>query len=173
MFQSLKSSTYSAGKGKVTLSEGSPRGPVGLKHQPSIVEHTHSVSSSTWCAACIGLLYNVPHLSKEEVIHTQIEKDNKVTLCKLNRHICKLTWLIWYEFRNIYKMPFSGWGDACCLGCRRLYQLQPVPLWPLGLLWPSDETSLEVYTMKQFWLVPASTRCEGEINEWDSQFLNC
>lgn len=48
------------------MSVGSPRGHVGLKQQPCIVEHTHTVLSSSWCAACVVFLYNVPNLSKRK-----------------------------------------------------------------------------------------------------------
>ena len=72
---------------------------------------------------------------------------------------------------RIKKLPFSGWGGACCLGRRRLCQLPPVPLWPLGLLWPSDQTSCEAQRMVN--LIPASAGCEEKDNEGNIQICIC
>lgn len=55
---------------RITSSDGSLR-HTGLEQEPSVIEHAHAVFPSASCAASVVLLYDVPHLNKVEVIHTQ------------------------------------------------------------------------------------------------------
>lgn len=55
----------------LTLSVGSPQLWItGLEHEPSIIEHMHSIRPSTRGAAGVKLFHNVPHLD-----HTAISGD--------------------------------------------------------------------------------------------------
>lgn len=108
-----------------TLSVGSSSS-AGLKQQARIVEHTHTVLPSAWCAVFFELFYSLPDLKQTTnkpviyVYRSQVTERRKVVD----------TLYIGTTSQQI--IPFFVWVPACHLVYTVLCRPSPAPLWLLG-----------------------------------------